>query len=175
MKFLASYFHFIVSLLMVLAAWKWGDWRNWQKYYPTMLFLALGNFIAGYITYNYSLWVCVSPLFNTTVIEFNLSFILFPATLLIFLPHFPKKSLVKQVGYILMWIIIYSIWEWFSCILECCKYYNGWSYWWSVAFNCVMFPLLWLHHKRPFWALLGGIALALFVIFYFDIPYSRMK
>lgn len=160
---------------MVLAAWKWGDWRNWQKYYPTILFLALGNFVAGFILYNYPLWLSYSTLFKITITESVLTFILFPATVLIFLPHFPVKGLIKQASYVLIWVALYSAWEWIAHLIGAFKYYNYWTFWWSVAFNCIMFPLLWLHYRRPLRGLFAALIIASFVIIYFNVPYSRLK
>ena len=31
-------FQIAVSLAALLAAWRWSDWRNWKKYYPTILY-----------------------------------------------------------------------------------------------------------------------------------------
>ena len=167
-------YNIIVTLIMLICAWKWGDWKNWKSYYPTMLFFALGNFTYGLLTYNYPLWEYESPLLKTTYINLLISLIFFPATLLIYLPHFPK-GLKKQVPYILFWVIIYTIIERVSYMLGFFSYHHGWNIWWSVLFNFIMFPTLQLHHKKPHWALLISVIVAIAVLTYFKVPFNSMK
>lgn len=159
---------------MVLAAWKWGDWRNWQKYYPTILFFALGDLIYSLLTYNFPLWEYKSPLMKTTLIDLVISLIYFPATILLFLPHFPKGFL-KQAAYTLLWIIIYIATEAISQKLGFFSHQNGWNIWWSLLFNFLMFPLLYLHHKKPQWAWVVAIAMGTAIIIYFKVPFASMK
>jgi hypothetical protein len=55
------------------------------------------------------------------------------------------------------------------------SYHNGWTIWWSLLFNLLMFPLLYLHHKKPKWALLAAFAIGAGILIYFKIPYDSMK
>lgn len=167
-------FNIIVSLLFPIAAWKWGDWRNWHKYYPTILFFILANFAYGYITYNHPLWEFESPLLKTTLCDVFVSFVAYPSTILLLLPHFPDKW-HKQIVYILAWVILFTILEVFSLKLGFFSYYNGWTIWWSALFNCVMFPILILHHHKPLSAWCITLITAVVILILFDIPFSSMK
>lgn len=44
-------FRIILVLVFVIIAWKWGDWKNWKLYYPTILFMILGDFVYIFLTY----------------------------------------------------------------------------------------------------------------------------
>ncbi len=167
-------YQILVTAIIVFCAWKWGDWKNWRTYYPTMLFFALGDFAYGLLTYNYQLWSFESPLLKKTLSDFLISLVFFPATLMLFLPHFPK-GLKKQVPYVLLWVIIYTLIERASHLLGFFSYANGWTIWWSALFNLFMFPLLQLHHKKPQWALVMSAIVALSVLIYFKVPISSMK
>jgi len=35
--------NFVYGFLYLFAAWKWGDWKNWREYYPTILFFIIGD------------------------------------------------------------------------------------------------------------------------------------
>jgi hypothetical protein len=167
-------YQIVVAIIMVIAAWKWGDNKNWKYYYPTILFYILGNFIYGYVFYNYPLWEYESPLLRTTFSDLLIACVFFPSTILIYLPHFPK-GLKKQIPYIMLWVIIYTLTERISFLLGYFSYHNGWTIWWSVLFNCVMFPLLILHHKKPLCALLIAFISLVLAMIYFNIPFSNMK
>lgn len=169
-----SDYQIIVTIIMVLSAWKWGDWRHWRLYYPTMLFFALGDITCGFLTYNYPLWEFESPLLKTTLSDLLISLVFFPATVLLYLPHFPKK-IKKQVPYILLWVLIYTAIEHVSYLLGFFSYHNGWNIWWSVLFNSAMFPILRVHHKKPLLALFISMIAALLLLVYFKIPMSSLK
>lgn len=172
-SFITDY-QIIVSIIMLLCAWKWGDWRNWKSYYPTMLFFALGDFAYGLLTYNFPLWEFESPLLKTTYSDFLISLVFFPATVLIFIPHFPN-GLKKQVPYILLWATIYTLIERVSYLLGFFSYHNGWNIGWSILFNLFMFPLLKLHHKKPQWTILISIFIGFAVLTYFKVPFSSLR
>lgn len=169
-----SDYHIIVSTIFVLIAWRWGDWKNWKTYYPTILFFITGNFLYDLLTYNYPLWAYESPLLKTTFSDLLFSFVFFPATILLYLPHFPK-GLVKQAVYVLFSVIIYTIVEIVSYSFEFFSYHHGWSICWSVLFNIIMFPTLRLHHKKPPLAWFISFLVAAGVLFYFNVPFSSMK
>lgn len=163
-----------VSVIMALVAWKWGDWRNWKLYYPTMLYFIIGDFLYGLLTYNYALWEFESPLLKTVMSDILISFVAFPATILLFLPHFPQIW-VKRILYILMWVVIYTVIEIISYHLGFFSYQNGWSIWWSILFNCMMFPMLRLYYKKPLIAWTITLPIVVIFLLYFKVPFSTMK
>ena len=167
-------FNIIASLFFLIAAWKWGDWHNWRKYYPTIIFFLLINYAYGYITYNYPLWQFESPLLKTTLCDIFVSIVAYPSTILLFLPHYPN-TLYKRIFYILMWVTLYSILEFFSFKLGFFSYHNGWNMWWSVLFNGLMFPIFRLHHQNPLYAWSFTLILAVAILLFFNFPCSSMK
>ncbi len=167
-------FQIIMAIIFIIAAWRWGDWRNWKLYYPTILFFIVGNFSYTLLTYNYPLWQFESPLLKTTGSNFITILFAFSATILLFLPYYPKGK-VKQIVYILIWVFIYTIIERVSLLLGFFSHHHGWSIWWSLLFNLFMFPLLWLHYNKPLLAWLISIIVAIIIIVYFKVPFSSMK
>jgi len=167
-------YHVITSIIFLISAWKWGDWKNWRQYYPTILFFILGNFTHNLLTYNYPLWEYESPFLKKTLSDILVSFVLFPSTILLYLPHFPKK-LKKQIIYVLFWVAIYTILEMVSHYLGFFSYHNGWNIGWSILFDCLMFPLLWLHHKNPLWVWPIGFIVSIALLVIFKVPLSSMK
>lgn len=163
-----------VSVIMAAAAWKFGDYKNWRIYYPTMLYFITGDFLYSLLTYKHPLWAFESPLLNTTFSDLLICFVFFPSTLLIFLPHFPK-GLKKQVPYVLLWVFSYTFIEFISFKLGYFSYHNGWSIWWSLLFNCIMFPMLRLHHSKPLAAWPISFMIAAAFLIYFKVPISNLK
>lgn len=169
----------LVTIFLIGLAWKLGDWKNWERYYPTILFILVVNFSYNVICYNYPLWEYESPLLKTTGSDLLLNLTAFPALIFTYLSLFSARMQYKDVPmkvlYILFWVIFLSLIEWLSFNLGFFSYFHGWSIWWSVLFNCVMFPIMWLHYKRPLWAIGVSLICAIFVISYFQIPFSSMK
>ena len=171
-------FQIIVTIVSLLAAWKFGDWKHWELYYPTLLFTVLVNFVYNLISYNFPLWEYESPLLKTTGSDLLLNLTAFPALILLYLTHLVRllQSQKRYVPlYLLGWIVFLASLEWTSYNLGFFSYHNGWSIWWSLLFDCIMFPVIWLHFKKPLWA----VALAVFFTFlfmgHFGLPFSSMK
>ena len=59
--------------------------------------------------------------------------------------------------------------------LNLITHHNGWSMTWSVIFNAMMFPMLWLYYKKPGTALLLSIPIVAFLLGYFRVPIYRNK
>lgn len=167
-------YQIIVTVIMMAAAWKWGDWKNWRLYYPTILFYIAVDFSYVLISYNYPLWEFESQLLKTTFSDILISCVFVPATILVYLYHFPE-SLINKILYILMWVALYSLTELFSYLLGFFSYHNGWNLGWSVLFNCVMFPMLYLHHKSPPKAIVLSLFCAVIMIIFWKIPIGSVK
>jgi hypothetical protein len=169
--------HLMIAAFTLIAAWRWGDWKNWQLYYPTILFMIVGNFLYNVLTYHYPIWMYKDSTFfpnHTTADIFN-SFVLFPAVILIFLPHYPKESMIKKVKYLALWITVFVSVEWFLGYLGYFSYYNGWTLGWSFLFNVGMFMILRIHFKRPLLAWAISVFVILFLVIYFDVPIEKMR
>lgn len=158
------------SIVLVILAWKISDWRNWQKYHNTMLFVAVGNLLYNFITAGYYLWRLEGDaLTNFTISELLYTFVIFPATVLIFLNNFPI-TLKGKVIRILTWISFYAAWEYILYQLDLINYQYGWNMFYSIIFNFIMFPTIYIHSKKPLLAYLISAMVVIIVVLAFDIP-----
>ncbi|MCC3355367.1 CBO0543 family protein [Bacillus sp. REN16] len=173
----------LYGLVWIAALFIWGDWRNFKKYYPTYLFLLMGDFLYLYFLSDYyPMWTYVPQGLDqdigltNTHISLSIMAIKYPATILIFLGRYPEeKTWLKQMGYIFIWSGIYAVNEAFDSYFGLIKYDNGWNIWWSILFNLVMFSILRLHHVRPFRAWVASFIFVLFLWFIFDVPSSVFR
>jgi hypothetical protein len=156
---------------MIFAVWKWADYRNWQKYHATMIFLSFISLVYAFISFSSGvfLWRAKPDLFNSTVTEMMYSMILLPCTALLFLSGYPKDSLKKAV-YFLKYIFIYGIVEAVMSATGRMVYGNGWTIWLSVIFDCLMFPAIIIHYKHPIIAYIVFILIMIFGIWFFKLP-----
>lgn len=162
--------HILFNFLFLLAAVKWGDWRNWQKYYPTFLFFIGGDLFYNAVLHNHRLWIyqetilAENLLYGHLVINLMIMAIAYSSTLLIFLGNYPKSKL-KQLLWMLLWIFIYCLIEFINNqYLHLLKYDNGWKMLLSILFNIVMFPVLRIHMTKPWLA--WGISIVFFIFLY---------
>lgn len=138
----------VKAALWIVAVYKFGDWRNWKKYYSSMLFFATGDLIYNVVFYNNRLWEFQSDFLVPSLNEIFIIFTVFFSTVLLYLSRFPKK-LHHQFVYILLWIALYMVIEIFTTSIGMQINHNGWNIWWSLLHNAIQFPLIILHHKNP--------------------------
>jgi hypothetical protein len=168
-------------VVFLLAAIKWGDWRNWSNYYPTILFFMVGDLLKNFLYYQHWMWTYKETMFaenilrNHTIINLLVIFIGYPSTLLLFLGRFPLTKW-KQGLWVAFWVFLYSILEYINLhYFYLIRHHNGWSMTWSVIFNIVMFPMLYIHHKKPLLAWGLSAIWILFLLMMFPIPLEKMK
>jgi hypothetical protein len=169
--------HIIAAFLFIFAVWRWGDWRNWQKYHATMLYMITFSLLGDFLTYNYSLWI-FSDFFLPThsLNSIVVTFICFPATVLIYLSRFPfQATVLKKVLYISAWVFLYVAIEYFFIVIDLFHYDNGWHLGWSVLIDVVLFPMLLLHYRKPIVAYLLGIPFIIFLVMVFDLTIDVLK
>lgn len=168
--------HIIGQFLWIFAAWRWGDWRNWEKYHSTMLYMVVFSLLYDVLTYNYSLWIFGDFFLPThTLNSLAVTFIGFPCSVLIFLSRFPEHSIIKKVTYVALWAILYLAIEYFFLVIDLFYYDNGWNIWWSALLDVTLFPMLLLHHKKPLLAYLIGVPIIIFYLLVFNVPINKMK
>lgn len=159
-------FHICVVIIAILVCYRRGDWKHWQKYYPTILFFMMGDFIYLVLFHKTLLWMYNTDVLNHTLVNLMIIFTVYPATILLFIPYFPKTA-VKKVVYILFWTTLFIAAEYISYSLGCFSYHNGWNLGWSIVFCLIMFPLQYLHFNKPLLAwLLAIIKLITFIILF---------
>lgn len=162
--------HLILGVITVLAAWRYGDWRHWQKYHQTMMYFALGNLLYNFLTASHFLWKLKPDFFpNHSLTEMMYTFVVFPATALMFLSNYPEQK-KKVIVHYLKWIGIYVGVEWVFMLTDRIVYQYGWNLYWSIFFDFTMFPLLRIFYKKPLLAYGITFILCLFYIWYFKIP-----
>jgi hypothetical protein len=171
-------FRIILIISFIFSAWRWGDWQNWRKYYPTILYFIIGSFFYIILFYNYPLWRFepMPPLENilscNVLIVLAVTFTIFPATALIYLGNYPKGTM--QYFYIALWVVIYTVIEAIAYYLGGITYHNGWNMLWSAFFNILTFSLLRLHHRRPLLAWAVSFAFLLLIPMYFSLPVKSL-
>jgi hypothetical protein len=160
----------VMAAIFILCAYKWGDWKNWRKYYPTMLFFGMGALIYTVTFHTKPLWQFQTDFLVPALNELFVIFTIFFSTALLFLSNL-KKKLIPQIVYILLWIALYMSIELFTTSIGMQKNSNGWTIWWSLLFNIIMFPLLILHHKKPLFAWILSFIFLASIMKIFSMPF----
>lgn len=167
----------LVFACFILGTWRWGDWKNWKKYYSTILFLMLGSFYYIAIYHNYPLWRYepLPPLnhilSNSTLIALSINFIVFPCTTIIYLGNYPHGK--EKYLYVAMWIGLYILIETIMFFVHGITYHNGWNLAWSFVFNIVLFSTIRFHFLRPWLGWVSGLVFGLFFAFVFGFPINQ--
>jgi hypothetical protein len=167
--------HVAIAVFTILASLKWGDWKNWRPYHPSMLFIATGGLLYEYIVKGNSLWKFHADFLyghEMTVIVYAV--ITMPISIFLFLSHFPKKW-YRRALYILLWSGVYIGVEWILFVFGRISYQNEWEFWYSFLFDIMMFLVIALHHYHPAKAYLLSIFITVFLILYFDVPFKFVK
>ncbi|MFZ5986810.1 MAG: CBO0543 family protein [Bacillota bacterium] len=159
--------HLGVIILTIFAAWQKGDWKNWERYHSTMLFVAMSNLLYNFIYFNHFLWQLKPDfLFNHVMGEMFYTFIVFPFSAFILLSNYPK-DLKKQVYRIAKFITVYILIEWIFLEYGRIVHKYGWNMWWSLAWDCMMFPIWVLHYKKPLIAYFVSFVVVVVVVLLF--------
>lgn len=167
--------HIMSGIIWAIITYKYGDWKHYRHYYPTILFFGFGDLLYNLLFHNNLLWLYIPKFSGLSHSLINLYYILviFPCTILLYLPHYPK-TFYAQIKYILFWIVLYSALEWFFYVNGAFGYQHGWNLWWSVLLNCFMFPLLKLHHEKPLIVVPIFILLMFFLIRLFGVSLHQV-
>jgi hypothetical protein len=161
-----------ITIGTILIAWKWGDWKNWQKYHSTMIYIAMGSLLYGFLYHGHWLWQYKPEFLVTPVIAYMLStFMILPLTGLLFLTDYPD-TVKGQLFRITKFITIYIVFELVFTILGLFAYNYGWNIWWSLAWNCMMFPMFALHHKKPLIAYGASTIMVIIMLILFPVSFK---
>ncbi|WP_449536320.1 CBO0543 family protein [Ferdinandcohnia sp. Marseille-Q9671] len=167
--------YILVNIIYLLAAFKWGDWRNWKFYYPTILFFIIGDLLYNFLLYRKSMWLFHDVILpNHTIITILAMVVSYSATVLIYLGRFPEEW-NKRFFWFLLWGGLYLSIEYINSKLGFITYHNGWNMWWSVLFTGIIFIILPIHQKRPPLAWLLSILIIVSLLSIFDVKISDMK
>ncbi|HAQ08435.1 MAG TPA: hypothetical protein DCR24_13295 [Bacillus bacterium] len=171
----------IYPIIFFLLSLKWAKWKNFLLYYPTVLFMIVGNLLYSFLFKDYPLWR-FEHTFEKNVLPTRMSidllktFTSFPILTIIYLSNLPEKETFKKYGiYILSWSILFGSIEYVSKQLGMITYHHGWNMGWSLIFDSCMFSLLAVHYKRPIIAWIISIIFILFLWNTFDIHFELLK
>ena len=103
-------YHIFLSFVAILICYKFGDWKNWKIYYPTILFFILNSVICVLLTYNHQLWCYESGFLKCTLCDLLICITVYPSTVMVFIPYLPKKK-TKIFNYISIYVAMYTIAE----------------------------------------------------------------
>lgn len=162
---------FILVAAYASACWKWGDWKRWKEFYPTILYMIISNLTCAYVFYEYRLWIFESFMGDSVTCLVIKDFI-YPPAVILFLTHYPK-GVFKQALYILIWALVNTVLEYIACLLGGIHYDHGWNLLWSFILLVIAFALVRLHYKRPLWVWLPSIAAGAATVLIFGMPYPR--
>jgi hypothetical protein len=160
----------IVFIILLVICYKYGDWRNWKLYYPTILYFIIGDLTLHILTDPKWLWAYQAWPFTIHLTWLFVVTCIYPCLVILYLTFFPKKFKFK-ILYTLLCIAIFTIYEYMMTLFGAFHYYNGWNLMYSIAFDFVMIPILYLHYKRPLVVWPISFALAFGFMFLFKIPF----
>ncbi|WP_270179435.1 CBO0543 family protein [Alkalihalobacillus sp. CinArs1] len=166
-----------VSALFLLASIRYGDWKNWQRYYPTMLYMVINAVLYNVITYEYPTWEWedVTGVFpNHTLLDFWIIFTQFPVVVLIYLTNYPT-SFKKRLIRFLVWVGIFSGLEAIVLQVDYIVYNNDWSLWWSILFNVTTFTFIPLHQRHPIFTWVLSFVFIAMLCMIFEVPLVKMR
>lgn len=167
-------FHIFIAIVAISLCYRYGDWKNWKNYYPTILFFILSSILCAFFTYNHPLWLYESKGLNHTFWDLFICITVYPSTIMMFIPHLPSKK-AKKVFHIALYVAIYTITELVANKLGYFSYHNGWNIWCSLIFNSVMFPILAIHYEKPIYGWIFAFILFFGLLFIMKIPYSCIR
>lgn len=163
--------HVTLGLAVLLASLKWGNWKEWQKYYPTMLYIVATNLLYKFFALSkFHLWKLSSrDFFFYNHLQVFLWHILIINTLitLMYLSNFPEQAMKKKIVYVLSWVTLLIVLECLLLRFDHINYFHGWHLGWTLFFDVCMFLMLRLHYKKPLWAIVLTILNTLFYLFVF--------
>jgi hypothetical protein len=160
----------ILAFIFIVSAYKWGDWKNWRKYYASMLFFGMGDLIYILVFHDKPLWKFVTDYLVYPLNELFVIFTIFFSSVLIFLTNYPKK-LFHQTLYNAFWISLYMLIEIFTINVHMIEHFNGWTIWWSLLHNTIQFPIVALHHKNPVLAWIIALFFLVVIMKIFKVSY----
>lgn len=162
---------FALFIAYAAACFKWGAWRRWEEFYPTILYLIIGSLTCAYVFFEYRLWIFISFMGDsvTCLIIKNL---IYPPAVILFLTHYPE-GFVKQLLYITGWAAVNTMLEYIACVLGGIYYDHGWTLLCSFILFFIAFALVRLHYKKPLLVWIPSLACGAALALIFKIPYPR--
>lgn len=159
----------ILTGTMSLVCWKSGRWKNWKEYYPTILYLFIGDIVSLVLLYYNPLWALCELTYKYRFVNIAIMAVLYPGLVIVYLSYYPIGKL-KQMIYVILWVALFSGLEYFAYRIGDFLYFNGWNILYSIIFYVGMFIMVRLHYKKPLLAWPISTVLAFALIWLFKIP-----
>ncbi|MCS0673599.1 CBO0543 family protein [Cytobacillus firmus] len=160
--------HCILVILVIIFAYFKGDWHNWERYYPSMLYISVASFIYEFISHShFHLWELEKGLLNLMGVHLLHNILINPLIGFMFLSNIPSR-LKKQIFYYAKWMVLFWAAEWLANRFSFISYHNGWNIWWSFLFVIIMFPMIHLHYVHKLRALILSVIIAAIYLYLFD-------
>lgn len=166
--------YIILGFIWIYACFKFGDWKSWKLYYPTILYYLVGDLSCKILTYNYPLWILQGFLGKNIFNDYFVTVVYFPCIIILYLSNYPDQ-LIKKIIHITFYVFILSSIEFIARFSGKIIYYNGWNLMWNTLFYFIMFIMIRLHYKKPFLTWFISMLLAFAVLFIFKIPFETIK
>lgn len=172
-----SMYLILVLVVWVVFAYKFVDWTQWRKQYPTILFFMVINLTYNVLYYNHTLWAfrgITADWLSHSIINIAFTFFIVPIGLFIYLQRYPEKR-SHQVMYVSVWVIFYSVIQTLFAHKGMFVYDNGWNSWLNLLLNSALFIVIYIHYKRPVWAILISVFSAIVFYLIFPFPLDSLK
>ncbi|RDI45382.1 CBO0543 family protein [Falsibacillus pallidus] len=169
-------------LLLVMFVWcffayKFIRWESVKEQYPTVLFFIVINMTYNMLYYQHTLWafrgVTIDWL-NHTIINLAFTFFICPAALIIYLQRLPHTKR-KMAIYMAVWVVFFSVLETLFAHKGMYVYGNGWGGWYNIWLNLVLFIVLTVHYRKPYFAISLSLLGAIIFFLLFPIPLEQLK
>jgi hypothetical protein len=161
----------IILLGYAVLCYKYGDWKRWQQFYPTILYVIIGDLSYNALFPDKLLWR-YELLFNHIFGNFLFTFFVFPSVIILFLTHYPS-GLLKEILYIGFWTILNGTIEYISFLNGSITFHYGWNIFWSLGLYFIAFILIRLHTKYPLIVWPVSLTFALLTMLIFQQPILR--
>lgn len=165
----------LVVITYVIACFSYGSWKKWREYYPTYLYVIVGDLVYNFLFYDHALWE-YNKLVSHTFSDLLVAVVVFPCAITLFLTYYPTKSKIqKQALYVLVWAGINTGIEYISHVFGFISYYNNWNIGWSMLLYCIAFILVRVHYFKPLLVWPISLVLAYITMLIFNVPLMGMK
>ncbi|MEK8126807.1 CBO0543 family protein [Paenibacillus filicis] len=169
--------HLLLVGLTLICFFRSRCWILSARYHTTAIYMILGSLLYLILTAGYLLWSFVpdTPMQRLTC-ELLYSLFIFPLTTLMFLNGYPEeKGLIAQFAHLLKWVGLYGGTELVLMWTNRIQYGHGWSWYSSVVFDLMMFPMLRLHSRRPLVAYVCSVPIIIGLMLVFRVPFAEVS
>lgn len=159
-------------VILFLLSWRLGDWSEFHKYYPAMLFVSIWSLLFTYLTMDYRLWEFQDPgeMISHQTSGLIVGTGLIPLIIFIYLSLHSEYPVCSKgwAGLVLGGVILLT---WLGAM----KFSYGWNLIYMLGMTGCLFPLVHLFQRKPAAAWLAGVAGSLLLIMALKIPVWSMK